>query len=127
MVVISQKPSLRWAMRNWNQVRFADTLAVGELPSAVISSGEDVSPRFSVAYRGQDFAWSVYPNWGGALPQDWPRWLAFREAPQRTEQIILWVRGDVFPGGSLVVQEGDEGSSDRETPLEEGAIDESIR
>jgi hypothetical protein len=108
MVVTIQKPSVRWALRNWNELYFADTVAAGELPSAVLSSGEDPSPRFSVAYRGQDFAWSVHPAWDGALPPNWPNWLAFRGAPQRTEPIILWVRGDIVPGGTLATVEEDQ-------------------
>lgn len=108
MVVTAQQPSIRWALRDWRQVRFANHVAVGELPSAVISTGEESSPRFSVSYRGQDFAWFVYPGWQGVLPQNWPRWLAFREAPQRSEQVILWVRADVFPDGALV--SADEGA-----------------
>ena len=118
MVVTAQRPSIRWALRNWKQARFANHVAVGELPSAVISTAEDSSPRFSVSYRGQDFAWFVYSDWQGALPQDWPSWLAFREAPQRSEQIILWVRGDVFPDGVLVSADGA-----NESPGDEDSID----
>ncbi|HEY5571663.1 MAG TPA: hypothetical protein VIK64_01505 [Anaerolineales bacterium] len=108
MVVTVQNPSVRWVLRNWNELYFADTVAVGELPSAVLSSGDDPSPRFSVSYRGQDFAWSVHPAWDGALPPNWPNWLTFRGAPQRTEPIILWVRGDIFPGGTLATVEEDQ-------------------
>lgn len=119
VVVTAQQPSIRWALRNWKQARFANRVAVGELPSAVISTAEDISPRFSVSYRGQDFAWFVYPDWQGALPQNWPSWLAFREAPQRPEHIILWVRGDVFPDGTLVSADEEGESSTGEAPVEE--------
>lgn len=123
VVVTAQRPSIRWALRNWKQVRFANLVAVGELPSAVITTAEDSSPRFSVSYRGQDFAWFVYPDWQGALPQNWPNWLAFREAPQRWEHIILWVRGDVFPDGVLVSADEANESPAGESPGDEDSID----
>lgn len=126
MVVTAQQPSVRWALRNWKQARFANHVAVGELPSAVISTGEDDSPRFSVSYRGQDFAWSIYPDWQGALPQNWTSWLAFREAPQRSEQIILWVRGDVFPDGTLVSADEEGESSTGQAPIEEDVVDAPV-
>jgi hypothetical protein len=127
LVVTSPKPSVRWALRNFSQVRYLDVLGVGELPAAVISPGEDVSPKFSVAYRGQDFGWSVWPAWQGALPPNWPGWLAFREGPQNTDQIILWVRGDVFPGGMLVTPEQSGVSPAVDEPSEDMSLDGSLK
>jgi hypothetical protein len=72
-----------------------------EVPSVILRSGDESSPSLTVAYRGQDFAWWAYPDWPSGLPQDWPRWLVFRQGPQREEHIILWARGDLFPDGSL--------------------------
>jgi hypothetical protein len=105
VAVVKPSPSLRWILRNWKGVRFLSSPVSGELPSVIVNSGDQSSPSLSVAYRGQDFAWWVYPAWGGALPPDWPRWLVFRDAPQQKEHIILWVRGDLFPGGSLEAPE----------------------
>jgi len=59
-------------------------------------SAED--PALSAAYRGQDFVWSVYPGWTGALPPDLIGWFTFRQAPLQLESIILWARNDLFPG-----------------------------
>ena len=127
LVVTSPKPSVRWALRNFNQARYQDVLGVGELPAAVITPGEDVSPKFSVAYRGQDFGWSVSPAWQGALPSNWPGWLAFREGPQNTDHIILWVRGDVFPGGELVTSEQSGESPSVGEPSENNNLDEPVK
>lgn len=115
VVVTDQSPSLRWILRDWNEVSFVEHLSPGELPSAVITSGADIAPKFGVAYRGQDFALSAYPAWQGALPEDWPDWLVFRRAPGRTEQIILWGRGDIFPGGTLTTVH-DQGNSSNTAP-----------
>ncbi|MEJ2264435.1 MAG: hypothetical protein P8X95_13395 [Anaerolineales bacterium] len=112
LVVAAPSPSLRWILRNWNEVSFVDQLAPGELPSALITSGEDIAPKFSAAYRGQDFAISAYPAWQGALPDAWSDWLVFRRAPASTEQIILWGRGDIFPGGTLATLDDQGNSSD---------------
>jgi hypothetical protein len=112
LVVTAPSPSLRWILRNWNEVSFVDQLAPGELPSALLTSEEDIAPKFSVAYRGQDFAISAYPAWQGALPDAWSDWLVFRRAPASTEQIILWGRGDIFPGGTLETLDDQGNSSD---------------
>ena len=101
VAVIKPAPSLKWILRNWKGVRFLSNPVSGELPSVIVNSGDQSSPSLSVAYRGQDFALWVYPAWEGALPPDWPRWLVFRDAPQKKEYIIMWVRGDLFPGGTL--------------------------
>jgi hypothetical protein len=99
--VASESPSLRWALRNWEKVSFQPLPGPDEVPSVILRSGDESSPSLTVAYRGQDFAWWAYPDWPSGLPQDWPRWLVFRQGPQREEHIILWARGDLFPDGSL--------------------------
>jgi hypothetical protein len=102
ILVASEAPSLRWALRNWEKVTFQSSPGQGEVPSVILRSGDDSPPSLTVAYRGQDFAWWSYPDWQGGLPQDWPRWLVSRVGPQRQENIILWARGDLFPDGALV-------------------------
>lgn len=101
VAVVKPTPSLQWSLRNWKGVSFFSKPVTGEIPSVIVNSGDQSSPSLSVAYRGQDFAWWIYPAWGGALPMDWPRWLVFRDAPQQKENIILWARSDLFPGGTL--------------------------
>jgi hypothetical protein len=101
IAVTATAPSLRWALRDWQNSRFLTGAISGELPSVIISGSEESAPALAGSYRGQDFAWNVYPGWQGALPLDWPRWLVFREAPQQVEHFILWARSDLFPGGQL--------------------------
>ena len=102
MVAVSESPSLRWALRDWSEAEFT-TLAsvVGDMPPVILKSGEQTAPSQTVAYRGQGFGLWVYPAWDGALPINWPEWLVFRKAPQYTEELILWARGDLFPDGSI--------------------------
>ena len=94
-------PSLRWALRDYANLRFVTQPPVGDLPEVMITRQEQEAPALTVSYRGQDFAWWVRPGWLGALPPDFISWLTFRQAPLANEQIILWGRGDLFPGGSL--------------------------
>lgn len=111
VVVTTAAPSLQWALRDWPNARFATTTVAGELPSVIISTSDQPDPSLAVAYRGQDFAWWLYPSWQNSLASVWPTWLVFRKAPEEIGYIILWARSDLFPGGVLSPQE--------ESPLEE--------
>jgi hypothetical protein len=71
------------------------------LPSVIINSEDQPSPNLSIGYRGQDFAWWASPGWEGTFPENWPSWFVFRNAPLNQSHVILWARGDLFPGGSL--------------------------
>jgi hypothetical protein len=104
VVVQADSPSLRWVLRDWDKARYSSELEVNETPSIIITTLGQETPSLEEIYRGQDFAWEVYPDWGGVLPPDLLRWLAFREAPVIRNQVILWARSDIFPGGSLVSQ-----------------------
>jgi hypothetical protein len=103
--VTNSSASLRWELRNWPEVRFLSSVPIGELPSVIINSEDQPSPNLSIGYRGQDFAWWASPTWQGALPDNWPDWLVFRNSPQNQSHVILWARSDIFPGGVLVSDE----------------------
>lgn len=103
-------PSLRWALRDIRGARYPSvgeplsqgTGLMGEnSPSLVITRQNAAAPSLAAAYRGQDFNWLLRPAWTGVLPPNFLRWLAFRQAPVQPESLILWVRGDLFPGGQL--------------------------
>jgi hypothetical protein len=101
LVVTNPSSSLRWELRNWPEARFLTAVPAGELPSVIINSEDQPSPNLSIGYRGQDFAWWASPAWDGTLPDNWPGWLVFRNSPQTNSHVILWARGDLFPGGTL--------------------------
>lgn len=122
LTVAGDEPSLRWALRDFHQVRFISEpqmdssghwLAPGELPSVIITRGSQEAPSLAESYRGQDFNWWIYPGWAGVLPPDFTSWLVFRQAPLHQEQVILWARGDLFPGGMPESQ--DETTSDEDS------------
>ena len=99
-------PSLHWALRDYPNAHISSEIplvdpSIGDSPSIIITNQEDQAPSLTDAYRGQDFVWRRYPGWQGALPEDFISWLAFRQAPEVDEKIILWARSDLFPGGVL--------------------------
>jgi hypothetical protein len=118
VVVLSEQPSVRWAMRNFSQARFLSSPPTGELPSIILSTEDQPEPNLSAAYRGQDFAWWVYPAWQGGLPPDWARWLVFRDSPQQPVHLILWARSDLFPGGVLGTEQQAPEEPVQEIPLD---------
>jgi hypothetical protein len=101
-------PSMRWVLRNFNKTRYFDQFSSNELPSILITRQGGETPTLTASYRGQDFNWWTTPAWSTALPPDFIGWLTFRRAPIQEEKIILWVRGDRFPGGTLALPSADE-------------------
>jgi hypothetical protein len=101
VIVTSAAPSLMWELRKWDNAKFLSSVPNGELPPVIISSADQPEPNQSMGYRGQDFSWWVSPAWNGVLPDNWARWLAYREAPLEIRNIILWARLDLFPGGVI--------------------------
>jgi hypothetical protein len=98
VVVLADSPAVRWALREWPNVRFARELSPSDLPAAIVTMVGQESPALAARYRGQDFPLEYFPAWGGLLPADLARWLAYREAPGQQNDVILWVRADLFPG-----------------------------
>jgi hypothetical protein len=99
-----ESAALRWVLRDFPYANFiSEEPQPGELPAILITSDQE-KPALAAAYRGQDFVWDVYPGWSGGLPENVISWLTFRLAPLQENHVILWAREDVFPGGSLDLQ-----------------------
>jgi hypothetical protein len=98
-------PSLRWMLRDFAGARFATEVPVGEMPAVILTRSDAEAPALTASYRGQDFVWWVRPAWEGPLPEDFVGWLTFRKAKVGYDYIILWARGDLFPGGAPLVGE----------------------
>jgi hypothetical protein len=102
ITVTADLPSLRWALREFPHVHFKNVLDEQELSPVIITPGEQTSPSLVASYRGQDFIWQINAGWSGVIPSgNLVRWIAFREAPEIHQRIILWGRNDLFPGGGL--------------------------
>ena len=85
-------PALRWLLRD-RPVEIRSSAGAGLNPAMVISRDEQ-DPALTAAYRGQGFVWRSTPSWRlFSLPE----WLPFHEITHESENIILWVRNDLFP------------------------------
>jgi hypothetical protein len=120
VVVTTSEPSLRWEMRDWTKARFLPSIPTGELPSVIITREDQPEPNLSIGYSGQDFAWWAIPGWDGLVPENWPNWLVFRNAAQENTNLVLWARGDLFPGGVLSMEENP--SEDTEGEIAPGLL-----
>jgi len=106
VTVTSNSSALHWLLRDFHSAQFSpDFTGAGvtsdNAPSAVITLQSQAVPGLPVLYRGQDFILYVFPGWKQILPENWVRWLVYREAPLVQTQVILWARTDLFPGGVL--------------------------
>jgi hypothetical protein len=95
-VVISgmDSPALLWLLRDW-EVSETAALSPGETPALVITP-VDTTLNLAASYRGEEFHWRQMPGWSGAAFTTWMSWLVHREFPQTSENIVLWVRGDLL-------------------------------
>jgi hypothetical protein len=100
VVVTSDAPSLRWALRFFQNAQYKTTVSSPDAPSIIITDGSQQSLSLSTSYRGQDLVLRETPAWTGVVPVDLIRWVAFRQAPKSTETLILWARNDLFPGSN---------------------------
>ena len=78
---------------------------MNQSPPIIITELGQEPPELATSYRGQDFIWSMKIGWEGILPPHLFKWLVFRQAPWKYERLVLWARGDIFPGGSLLSEE----------------------
>lgn len=100
-VLEMDRPSMRWLLRGYSQVLFTSILEVESHPEIILTPG-DGKVELGSAYRGQELTWTLTPAWGLVAPNEWIRWLFFRDVAvegQEASRIILWVRADAFPGG----------------------------
>lgn len=116
VTVASNSNALRWLLRNFSNAHFSPQFTGAgttdaNAPSVVITYQAKNNPGMPVLYRGQDFIWDIFPGWKQILPKDWILWLAYREAPLVQNQVILWARTDLFPGGVLEKSSLPSGSS----------------
>ncbi len=97
-------PSLRWVLRNYSRVTYVSQLPPDAQPGVVITSEvQGANLGLPAAYTGQRLGWGEVVNWSALLPGDWFHWLFYRDLVDRTQLIsrqnlILWVRSDLFPG-----------------------------
>lgn len=117
---LAEAPSLRWFLQDW-ETQFRRDIPIGELPAAILTFEDHENPTLAAAYRGQSFVWAEYPAWAGGVPPNWPRWITNRDAPRQETRVVLWVRSDLFPGGTMAVDQNFDFNLEADPlPMEEG-------
>jgi hypothetical protein len=97
--VINGNSSLKWALRDLEKFEFFEVYNPGIATPVLITREIDNLQVPLTIYRGQDFVIATNPTGSAIFPEDWISWIAFRDGPIETEDIILWVRHDILPGG----------------------------
>jgi len=97
-VVLGSWNTLRWELRDLAGIEFQDSLDAEGLPPVIITSEIDNFLVNQEMYRGQDFVLETRRGWDEIIPADWIRWIAFRSGPVEKDDIILWIRNDIFSG-----------------------------
>jgi len=97
-VVLGSWDILRWELRGLEGLEYQESLDSEDLPPVIITSGIDYFLVDQEMYRGQDFVLETRPGWDGIIPADWISWIAFRSGPVEKEDIILWIRNDIYSG-----------------------------
>lgn len=87
---------LRWALKDYEQIRFVTSTAPSSSPAMVITKDQS-SPGLADTYRGQDFVLQVKPSWQNMTYDEWLQWIAFKTAPLEKSTVVLWARADLFP------------------------------
>lgn len=88
-------PSLEWFLRDIEKVTKNLVFPVTYTPSVVIS-GMDSIVNSQALYRGKTIIWSVRPDLENLTWQDWVKWFFNRSIPENQNNILLWVRNDLF-------------------------------
>ena len=86
-------PALHWLFRDW-QVQDVSALAADATPEMVITSIDQLS--LAADYRGEALPLSEVADWGHATYSSWLKWFIYRQMPILRQEVILWVRSDLF-------------------------------
>ena len=97
LVVGLEKPSLNWALRNYEKVSY-DSVFNPNLSPSIILTRVDTEIEAIASYRGQKIGWLAQPDYQNMSIVDWLKWALFRKAPQDKFELLLWARNDLFTG-----------------------------
>ncbi len=91
-----ESPALRWALRGWD---VQDEMPLDGSSPAMVITPQGITLQEAASYRGQDFTWRQTPFWDAAAADGWLRWVVVRQMPVQSENIVLWVRNNLFMDG----------------------------
>jgi hypothetical protein len=88
-------PSLDWALRNAEKVIKSEQINQNTV-SEVLLTPSDMSISTNASYRGQKITWSQKPESISLNVWGWIKLMVYHQAPMQAQDIILWVRNDIF-------------------------------
>ncbi len=88
-------PSLRWAVRNVEQLTLSNQVNQKTTSSLLVTPPETALST-ETSYRGEKILWSALPDIQIMNGWNWIKWTVFRDAPMKETEIILWARNDLF-------------------------------
>ena len=86
-------PALHWVFRDW-QVTDVSPIAPDAKPEMVISWTDKLD--LTADYRGEALPLREAPDWAHATFATWLKWFVYRQMPILRQDVILWVRSDLF-------------------------------
>jgi hypothetical protein len=93
--------ALEWGLKDYPNSNFRLSIPVDEHPQVVIAAMDEPF-NFQDQYRGQDFVFERSIDWQSFEPMNWISWLMYRKTQTTDTAIVLWARGDLFPGGAAI-------------------------
>jgi 4-amino-4-deoxy-L-arabinose transferase-like glycosyltransferase len=91
-------PGLRWALGGYESLDFVPFVPPQSQPGVLITTA-GVIPEISRGYQGQGLVWLHEVPWRELSPNQYLTWLVTRDVPILPQELILWVRTDLMPGG----------------------------
>lgn len=93
-------PGLRWALHTYDRVDFVPFVPPQSQPGILITP-VGTNPEISQAYQGQSLVWMRTVPWRDLSPNQYLTWLITRDVPTFPQELVLWVRSDLMPGGQI--------------------------
>jgi hypothetical protein len=91
-------PLVHWLLRNMPNASYQPVLNPNQLPSVIMNQSFELNGSLSEFYSGQHHALQLERFWDGRpVPQDFDRWLVYRDSPLVKDWVVLWTRVDLFP------------------------------
>jgi len=94
-------PGLRWALRSYDQVVFEPFVPLQSSPGVLITPIGEIPENLN-SYQGQSLVWEKKVSWNELNFKDYLAWTMTRKAHTSSQELILWVRTDLMPGGQLI-------------------------
>lgn len=99
-VVDVDSPALVWLLRDQGSLLPDTVLSPDQSPDVIFTPVTSAAPSLEVLYRGQSLVLTEQPDWTSLRLSDWMKWMIFRRAPAAANEVILWAKGQMFPGSA---------------------------